>query len=44
MIKKKISVGVDIIDNISEILKEIDVLEINQSTEYCISKRVNTIY
>ena len=37
---EKISVGVDIIDNISEILKEIDVLEINQSTEYSISKEL----
>ena len=38
--QEKISVGVDIIDNISEILKEIDVLEINQSTEYSISKEL----
>ena len=37
---EKIRVGVDIIDNISEILKEIDVLEINQSTEYSISKEL----
>ena len=38
--QEKISVGVDIIDNISEILKEIDVMEINQSTEYSISKEL----
>jgi hypothetical protein len=38
--QEKIRVGVDIIDNISEILKEIDVLEINQSTEYSISKEL----
>ena len=37
---EKIRVGVDIIDNISEILKEIDVIEINQSTEYSISKEL----
>ena len=37
---EKIRVGVDIIDSISEILKEIDVLEINQSTEYSISKEL----
>lgn len=37
---EKITVGVDIIDNISEILKEIDVLEINESTEYSISKEL----
>ena len=37
---EKIRVGGDIIDNISEILKEIDVLEINQSTEYSISKEL----
>ena len=37
---EKIRVGVDIIDNISEILKDIDVLEINQSTEYSISKEL----
>ena len=37
---EKIKIGVDIIDNISEILKEIDVLEINQSTEYSISKEL----
>jgi hypothetical protein len=37
---EKISVGVDIIDSISEILKEIDVMEINQSTEYSISKEL----
>ena len=37
---EKIRVGVDIIDNISEILKEIDVLEINQSEEYSISKEL----
>jgi hypothetical protein len=37
---EKIRVGVDIIDNISEILKEIDVMEINQSTEYSISKEL----
>ena len=36
----KIRIGVDIIDNISEILKEIDVLEINQSQEYSISKEI----
>ena len=38
--QEKISVGVDIIDNISEISKEIDVLEINQSTENSISKEL----
>ena len=37
---EKIRVGVDIIDSISEILKEIDVIEINQSTEYSISKEL----
>ena len=37
---EKIRIGVDIIDNISEILKEIDILEINQSTEYSISKEL----
>lgn len=37
---EKIRIGVDIIDSISEILKEIDVLEINQSTEYSISKEL----
>ena len=37
---EKIRVGVDIIDNISEILKDIDVLEINKSTEYSISKEL----
>ena len=42
--QEKISVGVDIIDNISEILKEIDVLEINQSTEYSISKELTEGY
>ena len=38
--EEKIRVGVDIIDNISEILKEIDILEINKSTEYGISKEL----
>ena len=38
--EEKIRVGVDIIDNISEILKEIDLLEINKSTEYGISKEL----
>tara|TARA_B100001173_G_C15979441_1_gene543822 strand:+ start:257 stop:1465 length:1209 start_codon:yes stop_codon:yes gene_type:complete len=38
--EEKIRVGVDIIDNISEILKEIDILEINKSTEYAISKEL----
>ena len=37
---EKIRIGVDIIDNINNILKEIDVLEINQSTEYAISKEL----
>jgi hypothetical protein len=37
---EKIRVGVDVIDNISEILKDIDVLEVNQSTEYSISKEL----
>jgi hypothetical protein len=37
---EKIRVGVDIIDNISEILKEIDTLEISQNTEYSISKEL----
>lgn len=37
---EKIKIGVDIIDNISEILKEIDVLEINQNEEYSISKEL----
>lgn len=37
---EKIRVGVDIIDSINEILKDIDVLEINQSTEYSISKEL----
>ena len=38
--EEKIRVGVDIIDNISEILKEIHILEINKSTEYAISKEL----
>jgi len=37
---EKIKIGVDIIDNISEILKEIDVLEYNQNEEYTISKEL----
>ena len=37
---EKIKIGVDIIDNISEILREIDVLETNQSEEYSISKEI----
>ncbi len=37
---EKIRVGVDIIDNISEILKEIDVLEVNQNEEHSISKEL----
>ena len=36
----KIRIGVDIIDNITEILKEIDVLEINKNEEYSISKEI----
>ena len=38
--EEKIRVGVDRIDNISEILKEIDLLEINKSTEYGISQEL----
>ncbi len=37
---EKIRVGIDIIDNISEILKEIDVLEVNQNEEHSISKEL----
>ena len=37
---EKIRVGIDIIDNITEILKEIDVLEVNQNEEHSISKEL----
>jgi len=37
---EKIRVGIDIIDNISEILKEIDVLEVSQNEEHSISKEL----
>ena len=37
---EKIKVGVDIIDNVSDILREIDVLEYNESDQYTISKEI----
>ena len=37
---EKIRIGVDIIDNISEILKEVEVLETNHNEEYSISKEI----
>ena len=37
---EKIKVGVDIIDNVSDILREIDVLEYNETDQYTISKEI----